>query len=144
MPMLERYTPSTSCQPNEAHHPHLMICSDPDDECWDDLDDGRGYMQYHELTCCVCRQDWPCDTKKAHVAERKRQKIINKSLSQLDILGEQYVHTEWPNAGRTCILAAPFEGSRLEGDGLFMWTTIIWEHGGGLSPDHRCVLPHPS
>lgn len=66
MPWLERQNPETPCQPDGAHHPHRMICGDSDCDCWQD--DGQPYSL---LTCCVCGQDWPCETKRTHVADRK-------------------------------------------------------------------------
>lgn len=72
MPTLVRAEPDTPCQPEGAHHPHLYVCGDQEDcGCWDDLGDGRGYMPYHELSCCVCGHLWPCPVKKAHLDSRR-------------------------------------------------------------------------
>lgn len=62
----------------EVHHPHLMVCSEQDDDCWDDLNDGRGFMPYHELQCCIDGQEWPCDVKKAHAEQRRKLHHQNK------------------------------------------------------------------
>ena len=67
MPLLVRENPETPCQPGGAHHPHRMVCSDPDCDCSTDTEDGRPYSA---LTCCVCHQDWPCETKRAHETSR--------------------------------------------------------------------------
>ena len=68
MPIVMRANPETTCQPDGAHHPHLMICSDyPDCDCWQYTDDG---MPYSRLECHVCGQNWPCETKRRHVAHR--------------------------------------------------------------------------
>lgn len=64
MPFLERAHPATTCQPD--HHPHRMICGDVECDCV--LDDGRPFTT---LDCCVDGQDWPCQTKRRHVAERR-------------------------------------------------------------------------
>jgi hypothetical protein len=43
------------------HHPHRVYCPRPETCCgWDDLG----------LLCCVDKQEWPCDVKRAHVAAR--------------------------------------------------------------------------
>jgi hypothetical protein len=68
MPYLERKNPETPCQPNGAHHPHRLVCSDPDDDCWDEWQPGK-FGPYNRLACCVCDQDWPCETKRAHIQE---------------------------------------------------------------------------
>lgn len=75
MPFLVRNDPDTPCQPNGAHHPHLLVCGDYEDNCWDDLEDGRGYMPYHVLACCVCNEEWPCTTKKDHIIERRSRHV---------------------------------------------------------------------
>lgn len=75
MPSLVRSDPETSCQPNDAHHPHLLVCGDYEDNCWDDYGDGRGFMPYHILACCLDDQEWPCDTKKKHIQERKEKHV---------------------------------------------------------------------
>lgn len=66
--MLVRVNPDTPCQPNGAHHPHRWRCDDPYD-CG-----GPGFpCDYAPLDCCVCGQEWPCETKQAHEAERRRE-----------------------------------------------------------------------
>lgn len=46
----------------EPHHPNrYYLCDDPD--C---CDNGCPV-----LTCAVCREDWPCATKREHVAQRR-------------------------------------------------------------------------
>jgi len=67
-PWLVRENPNTPCQPDGAHHPHSLICGDNECDCYEDTEDGRPYRQ---LTCCVCRQDWPCETKRSHIADMK-------------------------------------------------------------------------
>lgn len=74
MPLLVRWYPEVPCQPEPAHHPHLYICSDPDDDCHDDLEDGKGFMEFHELQCCVDGQKWPCETKKEHTEAKRKAK----------------------------------------------------------------------
>lgn len=68
MSNLVRDNPETACQPDGAHHPHMWVCDDPD--C-----DGEGMpceLAYEGiLICCVCGGDWPCKTKRQHMAERK-------------------------------------------------------------------------
>jgi hypothetical protein len=68
MPMLVRENPKTPCQPDGAHHPHRMICGDPDCDCWQDADDGQ---PFNVLTCCIDGEDWPCNTKRGHEAARR-------------------------------------------------------------------------
>jgi len=58
-----RVNPETPCQPNGAHHPHRWTCTDPD--CAPE-----GYCDYAPLICCVCNQEWPCETKRSHDAEK--------------------------------------------------------------------------
>jgi len=49
---------------NEPHHPNRWyLCDDPD--C---CENGCPV-----LTCAVCQEDWPCPTKREHVAARKAQ-----------------------------------------------------------------------
>jgi hypothetical protein len=65
MPDLVRVNPDTPCQPDGAHHPHRWECIDP--QC-----DYPGVpCDYAPLTCCVCHQEWPCDTKQEHTAARR-------------------------------------------------------------------------
>ena len=66
MPWLERANPETPCQPEGAHHPHRLRCSDSDCDCWLTL----GGEEYSVLACCVCGQDWPCETKRNHKTNR--------------------------------------------------------------------------
>jgi hypothetical protein len=83
MPGLERMNPDTPCQPDGQHHPHLYICNDPEDDCWDDLGDGHGYLPYHAQECCVCRGTWPCETKRIHIAERRAKHETRKDAETL-------------------------------------------------------------
>ncbi len=136
MPGLERENPNTPCQPNGAHHPHLLVCSDLDDDCWDDLGDGRGWMQYHELTCCVCNSEWPCDTKKRHTQERRRAHHLAEALSKIEHDGEPYFHEEPHMYGRVCVkLKEPDRLNR-------RWGTVYWEDGQGYTLSSGCIGPH--
>lgn len=96
--------------------------------------------------CNACRKPWPCKIVRETEAAAARQKVIDESMSKLQTIGEQHIHkVGYPSFGeRVCVLAMPFEGQMVEGDGLLMWTTVLWEHGGGLSPYHRCLLEHPA
>lgn len=68
MTLLVRENPETPCQPDGAHHPHKLVCDDPDCE-------GEGLaceLAYDGLLrCCVCGGDWPCSTKREHEAARR-------------------------------------------------------------------------
>ena len=60
MPWMERANPETPCQPNGAHHPHRFVCGDTDCDCYETFGEPLS-----DLRCCVCGQDWPCDTKRS-------------------------------------------------------------------------------
>lgn len=70
-PTFVRVNPETPCQPNGAHHPHRWNCVDPD--CAPE-----GYCEYAPLLCCVCSQEWPCDTRQerdaAKAAHRRKHR----------------------------------------------------------------------
>lgn len=140
MPWLIQKDEDHVCPEDGSHHPIVYVCGDPSCDCVWDYDNGEPYTCKE---CHVCRRGWPCDTYLEQEADRKRQKIIDASLSKLETVGEPYIHKEWFAKGRTCILASQFEGSQLSFDGLYDWVTIFWEWGEGLSPSHRCVLLHP-
>lgn len=76
MSHLVRMNPETPCQSDGAHHPHRWVCVDPECGCEDDYDDGQGFGPYRPLDCCVCGQEWPCATKRQHVAERKAARQV--------------------------------------------------------------------
>lgn len=49
------------------HHPHRRECADIGCNCAADMSDGKPVSK---LDCHVCGEDWPCATKREHLAER--------------------------------------------------------------------------
>lgn len=73
MPHLVRYNPETACQPEGKHHPHRLICADPDCGCEEiySIEGEERWSQYTVLQCCICRTDWPCQVQRTkHLAPR--------------------------------------------------------------------------
>jgi hypothetical protein len=78
MPYLERANPRTECPTTGAHHPHRMICGDPDDDCYDEWRPGK-WEQYNLLQCCVCAEEWPCPTKQRNRLLRRLRARLGRA-----------------------------------------------------------------
>lgn len=74
--MIVRTNPETPCPADGAHHPHRWTCDDPaccGPDCFSE--NGIGELVWageQGLWCCVCGQNWPCETKRQHDADRAK------------------------------------------------------------------------